>query len=449
MQPIKFIHTADLHLGSPLKSLGQASEEIRDRLRDATFTALKRIIDAALRHEVDFVLFAGDVYDLESRSIRANRILAEELGRLNAAGISAFIIAGNHDPLGQIATEAFPLPENITVFGSEEVEIAEVRRDEEVVARVLGQSYREKTESRQMIRYFTTPDTGVWNIGLLHTALDPQGNRYVPCSVEDLKSKPDIHYWALGHIHQTRILSPGNPGIAYPGVPQGRDIGESGVGGCLLVELTPQNDPRFQFIPVSPILWEMREIVLENFEKQPESLPDLAELIGRTDRAEMEYPDRVEADIPVIDGDDRGVEGTVIRWKLTGRGPIHEVIENDPRQAAEELERTLRERFAQQKPFRWTESVQFQTGQPIQSLEELAEEHELFRDIEKIRDDLRESPELHERLLEQLGDIWSPDADEEDPDPERFAVNKEVLEDLISRATSRVVEALVERRENL
>ena len=40
----------------------------------------------------------------------------------------------------------------------------------------------------------------------LHTQLDPGNPNYCPCSVEDLLSQEHIHYWALGHIHQPRIV---------------------------------------------------------------------------------------------------------------------------------------------------------------------------------------------------------------------------------------------------
>jgi len=451
-ESIRFIHAADLHLGSPLKSLGLAFPELQKQLREATFTALRHIVDAALRHEVDFVLLAGDLYDLESRSIRANRILAGEMERLNAGDIRVFMIAGNHDPLGEINSEAFPLPENVTLFGSEEAQVGEVHREDQLVARIVGQSYRDTSDSRTMVRYYTVPDSAVWNIGLLHSALDPEQSNYVPCSVEDLKSKSDIHYWALGHIHQTRIVSENDPVIAYPGIPQGRDVGEEGVRGCLLVELAPEETPNLSLIPCSTILWQNCEVSIETGEEQqPVNIKDVVDLIEAVSERLSAYSPRSEDAVtsPAEDAVSDILEGTVVRWRLTGRGPVHERLAEDTEEASEEIANLLRDRLGRKEPFLWTESVQIQTAKPVASLEELAEEEELFSDIRSIIDDLTEDPELRKRLLDVVGGIWDTDPDYEEYDPQRFDMNERTLHELISVAKDRVVETIVERREDL
>ena len=50
---IKFIHCADVHLGSPLVA---ASKEKKDLLNDAIENALKNMVDLAISENVDFVV---------------------------------------------------------------------------------------------------------------------------------------------------------------------------------------------------------------------------------------------------------------------------------------------------------------------------------------------------------------------------------------------------------
>ena len=57
---MKFLHTADWHVGKTLKG--------RDRL-DEQKAVLNEIVGIAEAHEVDAVLIAGDVYRSEERRV--------------------------------------------------------------------------------------------------------------------------------------------------------------------------------------------------------------------------------------------------------------------------------------------------------------------------------------------------------------------------------------------
>lgn len=99
MRSFRFIHAADLHLDCPFKGLTGLPERLRSDIRDSTFAALDRLVELALRERVHFVLFAGDIYEAKDRSLRAQLRFQQALEALAAAGIPAFIIHGNHDPL--------------------------------------------------------------------------------------------------------------------------------------------------------------------------------------------------------------------------------------------------------------------------------------------------------------------------------------------------------------
>ncbi|MDZ7834285.1 MAG: hypothetical protein U5K84_02015 [Alkalibacterium sp.] len=80
---VKYIHAADLHLDSPFKGLKNIPENLFDKIKASTFESLKNIVDTAVSHNVDFVLLAGDIYDVEDRSIRAQVYLKKSSDRLN------------------------------------------------------------------------------------------------------------------------------------------------------------------------------------------------------------------------------------------------------------------------------------------------------------------------------------------------------------------------------
>ena len=99
MKKISFIHGADLHLDSPMVGLSHLPKEIFERLKESSFTALKTLVDAAIHHKVDFVILAGDLFDEQDRSVRAQTMLRKEMERLEMHGIDVYVIHGNHDHL--------------------------------------------------------------------------------------------------------------------------------------------------------------------------------------------------------------------------------------------------------------------------------------------------------------------------------------------------------------
>ena len=448
MKSIRFIHTADLHLGSPLKSIGQASESIRQALLSASFRTLTRIVDVAIEEAVDFILIAGDLYDSEARSIQANKRIADEMARLHEQNISAFIIAGNHDPIGKSSSEAIRLPENTVIFSSESVETHEVFNDDKLIARVLGQSYRGTSDNRKMYSGYTVPDTSVWNIGLLHTALNEQATNYVPCTKDDLRSKDDIHYWALGHIHQQQIIQDHSPVIAYPGIPQGRDVGEPGAGSVLLVELSDNVVPDIRSIPVGEIMWREESINIGDASfGDVETLDDLVIFM-------QEYAENRMSDQRVEESENNARyssenRGMIVRWHITGRGNIHSTLAGDRIESAEYISNELRNRLYKLSPFLWTESVQIHTGPKLPALQELASDYEFFEFLQSVIDEIKNAESIPGDVEKNLGKIWDASMDMEDPDEDRFLLSENILKDFLDDAEQRVIAAILAKREDL
>ena len=116
MSAYRFVHSADIHLDSPLRSLALRDPALAEFVGNASRQVFSRIVDLCLDEQVNALLLAGDLYDGEQTSMKTARFLAEQLRRLDEAGIKVFIIRGNHDALSKI-TKELVLPENVHLFG--------------------------------------------------------------------------------------------------------------------------------------------------------------------------------------------------------------------------------------------------------------------------------------------------------------------------------------------
>jgi DNA repair exonuclease SbcCD nuclease subunit len=236
-----FLHAADLHLGSQLKSLGQHLDEERTALiRQLVSAVFNDLIDVAIERNVEFVVLAGDVYDTAENDPSAKLRVIRGFRRLEEAGIRVFMVHGNHDPLGTKMKQVDDLPSNVHVFGYGEVGSETFALRNGVSVTVAGISYKTEKESENLAQKFASV-TGSTVVGVLHTNVGNIGTagghgNYAPCSQDDLKNSP-VNYWALGHIHDRQVVQTPKGYWAYPGNLQGRSTKatECGPKGVLIV----------------------------------------------------------------------------------------------------------------------------------------------------------------------------------------------------------------------
>lgn len=264
---MKFIHTADLHLASPFQGLTNMPAQLWKQIYNSTFTAFKKIVDAAISHQVDFVLIVGDIYDGERKSIAAVNFFQEQMDRLAHQQIPVFLCYGNHDYQANPA-KAQNLPANVHVFGNQ-VSTDRLTLTDGTTVAVTGFSYGEQWIDRDMVADYPVKGTVNWQIGMLHGALRQSGNgdHYAPFTLDELKGK-HYDYWALGHIHKHQVLV-SNPPIVYSGNPQGRHKNEAGDHGYYLVESEGQQlVPHFQ--KLSEISWQSVPVDLSSCNDEKE-----------------------------------------------------------------------------------------------------------------------------------------------------------------------------------
>ena len=435
---VRFLHMADLHLGSQLSAEPPDGTVKDDVLKNANYIAVERLISVAIDEAVDFVIVAGDLYDNDARSVQANSFLAEQFERLDDADIHAYVIYGNHDPVGS-ATRYIDLPPNVHEFDHREAEEKLHPDSDAPEARIWGQSYRNRHEERLMYNGFTPADASIPNIGVLHTGLDPDGRRYVPVSRSKLENKENIHYWALGHIHSPRAHTNKQP-VCYPGIPQGRHVTEPGLGGGYIVDLTPDGPIDIEFVSTSPIVWQTIDVDVGNSETS--SIQDI-------ERAVTGIANELSAPMDLFDGTpvtmrdpNWGIDAYVCRWRLTGNGPAYETLSRDE-DAASALERRLRDTLSSRNPVIWTESVRNEMGPEIPDTEELRTDDRVVDEFltmleERNREDLRD--EVRDSGV--VGVAWEPVDDHEETKPDELPLTDSKLDELIERAQQRALEEL-------
>lgn len=227
----KILHTADIHLDSPLRSLALRDPDLRDQVHTATRSAFTSIIDTAIAESVNALLIAGDLFDGAERSARTAAYLTGQLDRLRDGGIRVFYIKGNHDAENPLTGE-LSLPDNVHIFDGRG---GKVQLSEDVW--IHGVSFANRHAPESLLPKFPAPIAGAINIAMLHTSLvgaaghDP----YAPCTVNDLVAA-GFDYWALGHVHRRQVHAE-SPWVVMPGTPQGRDIGEPGSKSATLLSI--------------------------------------------------------------------------------------------------------------------------------------------------------------------------------------------------------------------
>ncbi len=382
-----FIHAADLHLDSPFRGFEQvhfADGETRDnvlrQLRDCTFTALDNLVEACIEHRVDFVVLAGDIYDLADRSLRAQLRFRDALERLAAAGIPVFVAHGNHDH-DEGWRASLDWPENTWFFAPGRVEARPVVKGGAEIARVYGISYpcREVTENYAAL--FRRDPGAPFAVAVLHGNVGgwSEHANYAPCSVEDLVGS-GFDYWALGHVHRRAVLREHGPCVVYPGSLQGRNPRETGPKGCWLVQVGPGGDITLRFLAVDSVRWERLAVPVDGLDTEQE-------LLDRLDR-EMERLKERHAGRSVV-----------ARLELTGRGPLHGRLRHDG--TLEDLLDELRHRHAGPAgTFVWPESIRRRTA-PAVDKEALRASRTLLGDLLAVSREARGGGEAR-RVLQQM-----------------------------------------------
>lgn len=378
-----FVHAADLHLDSPFRGITAESQTVAETLRSATFDAYDSLITLCIERKVDFLVIAGDVYDGADRSLRAQLRFRDGLAQLAEHGIRAYVVHGNHDPLDGW-TSAIDWPKGVHIFSGDEVETVEVELGGQVAAAVSGISYRNRRESRKLVRHYEANRPGLFQIGLLHCNCG--GNTahedYVPCQTTDLV-QVGMDYWALGHVHTRGVLNE-VPHIVYPGNTQGRNIRELAERGCYMVTVDSAVVVGLEFCPLQAVQWLTDQVSI-----------DALDTIDALDRALMGAVEGLR---------ERGGGCPVVcRLALTGRGPLYRELVRDD--GITELQDRARESGLADTPFVWVQEIEME-ARPAVDLAQLRDARDLLGQALLIGQEIQEAADLPQTLQHTLAELF-------------------------------------------
>lgn len=238
---IRILHTADLHLGAPLKQLGSHAEARREDF----CRTFERLLTLAIKNEVHLFLVAGDLFDHPQPGTELIGRVQSGFKRLADRGITPVVIPGTHDNV--VSADS--------VFRRHEFPGAVVLKDpavEEPVSLTIqgeriflyGFAYRSSASEDALTTMQRRCEEGI-HIGLLHGSREgsPEWDyrkKDLPFTTPLLKTW-DLDYVALGHYHDFDLINDAKRIWAcYPGSPEGKRFGENGPRYCVRANITPR-----------------------------------------------------------------------------------------------------------------------------------------------------------------------------------------------------------------
>ncbi len=275
---MRFLHTADWHVGKPLRGRSRMDEHAK---------ALEQVAAVAIDRRVDAVLVAGDVFDSPAPPPEAEKLVYDFFARLVPERISCVLIAGNHDHPRKLAALA-SLLEGLRIHVRSEVRPPEqggvVRlpsRDGKEEARVAVlpfvperrvvdactvmdaerkwyDSYSKRIEDILAALTKGLPADTV-NLVLAHLLVDGArvgtGERELHLGdtygVNPQQLPSGVQYIGLGHLHRPQeVLAPAK--TFYPGSLIELDFGEEQQEKSVVVmEAQPRQAPRIEIVPIA------------------------------------------------------------------------------------------------------------------------------------------------------------------------------------------------------
>ena len=259
---VKFLHTADWHIGRKLQGL--------DLLEDQQFV-LENLITEMKKINPDFLIIAGDLYDRSVPSKEATKLLQELLVKINiGCNIPIFAISGNHDSKERLAIgEAWfskhkfylhtRLEQAFDKISYEDADIYLLPYFEPFEVREYFEDATLTTHNaatkRVIDEIYKNLDTNKTNILVAHTfvsgGLETDSEREISVgTVENVAVEvfDKFDYVALGHLHNPNAIK--ETRLKYSGSPMAYSFSEaSQTKGMRLIEVTKECYSE-EFIPL-------------------------------------------------------------------------------------------------------------------------------------------------------------------------------------------------------
>ncbi len=262
---MRFLHTADLHLGKQMNDLSL--------LADQEFI-LQQIASIADHERVDAVLIAGDVYQRSSPQAEAMALFDRFVSQLAAGGKKIFIISGNHDSAlrisyfssllrtsGVYVTEAFDgTLQSVSlqdVYGPLVIWMLPFLRPSQVKRCLPEEKIASYQDAMEAVLRQTPIDPKKRNLLLCHQFItgcetsDSEERAVGGLDNIDAAVFDSFDYVALGHIHKPQKVL--RESLRYAGSPLKYSFSESGhQKSVAIVDMDGKGDVAVRTVPLYP-----------------------------------------------------------------------------------------------------------------------------------------------------------------------------------------------------
>lgn len=272
---MRFLHTADLHIGKRVNEFSM--------LEDQEYI-LRQILKTADKEQVEAVLIAGDVYDKQVPSAEAVRLFDWFLTQLNSRKLPVFVIGGNHDSVERLSFGAQIMEESgVYLTQSYDGKVVPVRLEDEygpvnlwMLPFLKPAMVKRFFPEQEIVTYQDALETVIGhmelnreerNLLIAHqfvtgavTGGSEDSVEVFVGGVENVEASvfADFDYVALGHIH--RAQSAGGEQIRYSGTPLKYSFSEiRHEKSVTIAELKEKGSLTVHQEPLKP-LHDMREI---------------------------------------------------------------------------------------------------------------------------------------------------------------------------------------------
>ena len=284
---MRFLHTADWHLGMTRRFLGP---EAQARFADDRIQAVRRMAALAADEGCAFVVACGDLFDSNHVDRRA---VARALDALGAFEVPVYLLPGNHDPLDAASVYRTHLfrdrcPPHVTVIAdSTPISVAPG-------VQLVGAPWHTRRPGRDLAAEALqglAPDPGVLRVLAAHGAVDALSPD--PTDPSLIRLDPMRHalfsgaiaYAALGDRQSAGEVA-GEPRIRYPGAPVATGHDQVNPGTALVVDVDASGTSVAEHRVGG---WEFRRIEarlggiddVERLDAELESVPDKARSVVR------------------------------------------------------------------------------------------------------------------------------------------------------------------------
>lgn len=213
---VKFAHFADVHLGAFREPL----------LRALNLKAFESALDACEREKVDFIIIAGDLFDIALPDLRIVDAAVKALKKVRDAGIRVYVVYGSHDysptetSVIDVIASAGVLAKIPCEFEGDEARL-EFIVDAPTGVKLAGMHARKRGLEKTFFERLDRANLERWEgakVFVFHSALE-EWHAFLKAgeSVSAGLLPAGFAYYAVGHVHERKAGVIGGKEIVFPG----------------------------------------------------------------------------------------------------------------------------------------------------------------------------------------------------------------------------------------